>query len=118
MERTEIKAVALAMKNIKDLCRLLNQVKRDALGDKSHPFLLKQITYYCNPRRTEVKRYKDFSIPKKSGGVRVISAPVRGLKSILTSLNTILQALYEPSKHAMGFVPGRSVVDNAKIHLG
>ena len=118
MERTEIKAAALEMKNIKDLCRLLNQVKRDALGDKSYPFLLKQLTYYCNPRHTEVERYKDFTIPKKSGGVRVISAPVRGLKSILTSLNTILQALYEPSKHAMGFVPGRSVVDNAKIHIG
>ena len=106
------------MKDVKDLRRVLNLVKRDTLGDKAHSFLLKQITYYCNPRRTEVVRYKDFTIPKKSGGVRNISAPVRGLKSILTSLNTILQAIYEPSKHAMGFVPGRSVVDNAKTHLG
>lgn len=106
------------MKDVKDLHRVLNLVKRDALGDKAHSFLLKQITYYCNPRRTEVVRYKDFTIPKKSGVPRNISAPVRGLKSILTSLNTILQAIYEPSKYAMGFVPGRSVVDNAKTHLG
>ncbi|MBR4053106.1 MAG: RNA-directed DNA polymerase [Alistipes sp.] len=118
MGREQIRTAALEIKNIKDLRRVLNLVKRDALGDKAHPFHLKQITYYSNPRRAEVVRYKDFTIPKKCGGVRNISAPVAGLKSILTSLNTILQAIYEPSKYAMGFVPGRSVVDNAKIHLG
>lgn len=118
MEREEIRTAAQKMNSVKDLCRLLNRVKYEALGDKTHPFQLKQITYYCNPRRTGVCRYTNFSIPKKSGGVRTISAPVTGLKSILSSLNTILQSLYEPSKHAMGFVTGRSVVDNAKIHLG
>ena len=118
MERDEIRTAAQTINNIEDLRRLLNRVKREALGDKTHPFQLKQITYYCNPRRTSVRRYINFSIPKKSGGERVISAPVPGLKSILFSLNTILQALYEPSKHAMGFVPGRSIVDNANIHLG
>ncbi len=118
MEREEIRTAALAMKNIKDLRRLLNQVKQDALGDKFRPFHLNQITYHCNPKRATHQRYKNFTIPKKSGGERVISAPVAGLKSILLSLNTILQAIYEPSKYAMGFVQGRSVVDNAKLHLG
>lgn len=118
MERTEIREAALAMKDIKDLRRLLNLVKRDALGDKFCPFHLNQITYHCNPRRATHQRYKNFTIPKKSGGERVISAPVAGLKSILFFLNTILQSIYEPSKYAMGFVQGRSVVDNAKIHLG
>jgi retron-type reverse transcriptase len=118
MERTEIRTTALAMKNIKDLRRMLNQVKQDALGDKFRPFHLNQITYHCNPKRATHQRYKNFTIPKKSGGERVISAPVAGLKSILFSLNTILQAIYEPSKYAMGFVQGRSVVDNAKLHLG
>lgn len=118
MERDAIRTAAQTINNIEDIRRLLNRVKRETLGDKTHPFQLKQITYYCNPRRTSVRRYINFSIPKKSGGERVISAPVPGLKSILFSLNTILQALYEPSKHAMGFVPGRSIVDNANIHLG
>lgn len=118
MEKNEIRESALKMKNIKDLRLLLNKVKRDALGDKSHPFHLKQITYYCNPKRENVVRYTNFSIPKKSGGERIISAPVAGLKSILYSLNTILQSIYEPSKYAMGFVAGRSVVDNARAHLG
>ena len=118
MERNEIRTAALTMKDIKDLRLLLNKVKREALGDKAYPIHLKQITYYCNPKREGVKRYTDFTIPKKSGGVRTISAPVAGLKSILCSLNPILLSVYEPSKHAMGFVPGRSVVDNANIHLG
>ena len=63
MERTEIRDLALKMKNVKDLRLLLNKVKRDVLGDKSYPIYLKQITYYCNPRREGVKRYTSFSIP-------------------------------------------------------
>ena len=118
MDRNEIRTAALAMKDIKDLRLLLNKVKREALGDKAYPIHLKQITYYCNPKREGVKHYTNFTIPKKSGGERTISAPVAGLKSILFSLNTILQFVYEPSKYAIGFVPGRSVVDNAKIHIG
>ncbi len=118
MDTKEIKDAALQMRDIKDLRRLLNAVKRDALGEIYFPFHLKQITYYCNPRRENVKRYINFYIPKKNGELRVISAPVAGLKSILTYLNTILQAAYEPSKYAMGFVQGRSVVENAKAHMG
>ena len=68
MERIEIRTLALAMKDVKDLRLILNKVKRDVLGDKAHPFHLKQITYYCNPKRDGVKRYTDFVIPKKRGG--------------------------------------------------
>lgn len=118
MERQEIQQRASKLNTALDLVHLLNEIKFDALGEKSYPFQEKQITFYCNPRRTERKRYINFTIPKKSGGERIISAPVRGLKSILFSVNTLLQALYEPSKYAMGFAPGRSVVDNAKVHIG
>lgn len=100
-----------------DLLRLLNEVKVDMLGDKAHPFSLRQLCYYCNPRVNR-KRYTDFEIPKKSGGKRRISAPVNGLKSILSCLNVIFQAMYEPSEYAMGFAVGKSVVDNAKMHVG
>ena len=118
MERFEIQQYASELENRQDLVDLLNEIKRAALGDKCHSFQEKQIAYYCNPKRTDCIRYINFTIPKKSGGERTISAPVRGLKSILFSLNTLLQALYEPSKYAMGFAPGRSVVDNAKLHIG
>ena len=98
------------------LLTLLNDAKQEYLGDKSYPFELKQITYYSNPA-SDVKRYIDFEIPKKSGGKRKISAPVDGLKIILRCLNMILQEIYEPSKYAMGFAKSRSVVDNAKKHI-
>ena len=118
MERNEIQLLASQMETRSDLVELLNKVKCDMLGGKAHPFQLRQITYYCNPKRSDIRRYVEFTILKKSGGLREISAPVRGLKSILFSLNAILQAIYTPSKFAMGFAQGRSVVDNAKVHVG
>jgi retron-type reverse transcriptase len=37
---------------------------------------------------------------------------------MLTYLNVVFQALYEPTEAAMGFVPGRSIADNASAHVG
>ncbi len=62
--------------------------------------------------------YRDFDIPKKSGGVRHISAPVKRLKQIQQALNLMLQASCEVSAAANGFVAGRSVATNAEVHLG
>ncbi|MDE6548307.1 MAG: reverse transcriptase family protein [Muribaculaceae bacterium] len=64
------------------------------------------------------KAYFEFEIPKKSGGARRISAPDIRLKHIQQSINILLQSLCEVSPEATGFVPGRSIVTNAKIHLG
>ena len=49
---------------------------------------------------------------------RVIHAPAKGLKSILRSLNFVLQCMYEPHNAAMGFVNSRSIADNARRHVG
>ena len=106
------------LKTKMDLLNLLNELKREDLGKDCHRFTLNQIYFYCNPNRNPKKRYKDFSIPKKSGGVRNISSPKGSLKLILTYLNVIFQAMYEPTDAAMGFVPGRSIADNAAAHIG
>ena len=105
------------MTNRYSLLVLLNALKEDDHGDKAHPFTMAQLNYFCHPTRN-AKHYKVFTIPKKSGGVREISAPVKMLKSFQTYTNMLLQALYEPTGAAMGFVPGRSVVDNAEKHVG
>ena len=63
------------LKTKMDLVNLLNELKREDLGKDCHRFTLNQINFYCNPNRKPNKRYKDFTIPKKSGGVRKISAP-------------------------------------------
>ena len=100
-----------------DLVKLLNDAKRILYGNESRPIPLKALTYYANPQLC-IKRYTTFSIKKKSGAGRMINAPVGGLKSILRSLNFVLHCVYEPNDAATGFVPGKSIVDNAKKHAG
>lgn len=117
MTKQQIVEKVRRMETKDDLLDLLNTIKKEDLGKNYHPFMISHLNYYCNPNRDPQKRYKHFTIPKKSGGVRDISAPVKGLKSMLTYLNVVFQALYEPSDAAMGFVPGRSIVDNARVHV-
>lgn len=62
--------------------------------------------------------YRNFTIPKRSGGDRTISSPyplLRGCQewifhNILKNINT--------GEHAYAFVEGRSIKDHARIHLG
>ena len=79
-------------------------------------FLSQRLTFYklaSNRRRS----YRQFKIHKKSGGFRIIRAPKKELKQILTCLNFILSSVYTPPKEVMGFVCGKSVRDNALCHL-
>lgn len=64
------------------------------------------------------RAYRRFHIPKKSGGFREISAPDGQLKDILITLAFIFSTLYVPTKNAMAFTRGRSIVDNAAQHNG
>lgn len=104
------------MKTVHDLLILLNMIKKDDLGEKCHTFIMPHLNYFINPKRNK-KNYRTFEIPKKSGGVRTISAPTKMLKSLLTYTNRILQAFYEAPDCVMGFVPSKSVVDNAEKHV-
>ena len=62
--------------------------------------------------------YSRFTIPKRRGGTRQIEAPGEKLKALQ---RRILQRLLNPlplPPAATGFVPGRSIVDNARPHAG
>lgn len=118
MEKQEIKNIAKEMQTKADLLRLINSMKKDEINDRYPAFTMKQLRWYCNPKNV-FRRYKDFEIPKKSGGVRTISSPgTHSYKYLLHYVGQILQSVYEPSSHAMGFIPGKSVVANAKVHMG
>lgn len=118
MEKREIVQRALSMQSKEDLLQLLNDIVKDELSDEhAFSFSMKQLSYYSNPNNVR-GRYHHFSIPKKSGGMRNISAPSKGLSHILYYVNMMLKAIYQPSDYAMGFVEGRNVVDNASKHLG
>jgi len=100
-----------------DFLNLLNYVKTIAYDDKCYPFKERQLNYHINPNHNN-RRYYQFQISKKSGGERTINAPCKGLKEIQNCLNIIFQALYTPHKNAYGFILNKSIVDNAKKHIG
>jgi retron-type reverse transcriptase len=106
-----------AMQTKENLLGLLNYAKPLVFGDKTVPFELKQLTYYANPKICP-KRYIEFHVRKKSGGSRSIHAPVKGLKAIQSVLSLILQCIFDPHQAVMGFVRGKNIVENAKIHAG
>ena len=110
-----------AMKTQEDLLALLNEVKRfhDVNRNREHnPIRLKTLNFYKNIKVSGPKRYRTFHIKKKSGALRTINAPSKGLKLIQTQLNYIFQTLYDANENACGFVPGRSIADGARKHVG
>ncbi len=111
----QIKAQFAEMQNKEDFAKLLSTANNFLYQKECTPIKLKYLTYYANPLICK-NRYQSFSILKKTGGERAINAPVNGLKSILRSLNFVIQCIYEPHKAATGFVIDKSIVDNAKKH--
>ncbi len=113
----QIRTAFEKMQSKEDLLHVLNEAKPLVYGDKAVPFELKQLTWYANPKLGR-KRYSEFKINKKSGAERIINAPVKGLKSLQKTLSFVLQCIYEPHHAAMGFVRDRSIVENARLHVG
>jgi retron-type reverse transcriptase len=60
--------------------------------------------------------WRKFHVPKRSGGVRVISAPSPTLKGVQRQIITEVEFPVHPAAH--GFVEGRSIVTNAAVHVG
>lgn len=55
-------------------------------------------------------KYRVFTLPKSSGGLRIISVPTNNLKIIQQKLNQVLQAIYPVKKPVHGFVKGKNIV--------
>jgi RNA-directed DNA polymerase len=69
-------------------------------------------------KTSETSHYINFKLPKKSGGFRLISAPMPLLKSAqIWILENVLNrvAVHEA---AHGFVSEKNIVSNAKLHVG
>jgi len=78
-----------------------------------------QLRFLAFSRKTStVSHYIRFKIPKKTGGERLISAPMPRLKQAQHwILSNILEKL-ELHDAAHGFRQGRSIVSNAEPHVG
>lgn len=61
--------------------------------------------------------YHEFPIAKRSGKLRLITAPDKRLKTIQRKLTPLLDQLYRVRNPVHGFVPDRSIKSNAAAHL-
>ena len=108
----------IATGSMEDLCSSINEIGPYVSGLAiSNPMSVIRLHYYTfvGVRRDS---YRQFHIPKKSGGVRTITAPDGELKDVMLTLAFMLSELYIPTPEAMAFVSGRSIVENASQHIG
>lgn len=70
---------------------------------------------YIAPQRYP---YRQFKIPKRRGGSRVISAPAWQVRMLQGKLNHALQVVYKRKPSAHGFIRERSILTNARPHAG
>ena len=83
---------------------------------------LLEVTYptlvYHLFRVPEHRRYKEFWLRKRTGGLRRIESPQTHLKILQQKLSAVLALVYEPRRCVHGFVKGKSIVTNAERHTG
>lgn len=66
---------------------------------------------------TNKQKYKIFSISKKDGTERTITAPEKQLKFHQKKLANVLNRVYSPKICAYGFIPERNIINNASGHV-
>ena len=79
---------------------------------------LAELRFLAFERRvSRISHYRRFAMPKKTGGERIISAPMPRLKRAQYWLldNVLSKISLHPAAH--GFVPGSSILSNALPHL-
>ncbi|MCJ2042242.1 retron Ec67 family RNA-directed DNA polymerase/endonuclease [Methylobacterium sp. J-059] len=97
-------------KSLTDLAKILNY----------KPSGLSAILYHI----PDANKYTEFSIPKQSGGLRTIKAPVDRLNLLQKRLSDLLYSYLdeiEPKKNGFktvshGFIKDRSIITNAQVH--
>lgn len=91
------------------------------LGPQAAPYLMPALNLCRSQYPTGWKvqgAYTEHHIPKARGGTRRISAPHPLLKKAQRFILDKLLAPLGAHPAAQGFVPGRSIVDNARAHVG
>lgn len=61
--------------------------------------------------------YREFKIPKKSGGTRTISSPYPSLAIIQSNILNNLFLPFEANSSAYAYVKGKNAIDHARIHV-
>ncbi|MDO6706373.1 reverse transcriptase family protein [Photobacterium sp. 1_MG-2023] len=78
-----------------------------------------ELRFLCYRKEVSpVSHYQDFEVAKKSGGTRIISAPMPRMKRAQYWLLDAVLTRIPVHDAAHGFVPERSIVSNARPHVG
>lgn len=117
IKEDEIEKIRLMFNEIDsldDFVDLINFANRCLIGsDKVIKITKSQLTYFAFHAK---KRYQTFEIPKKDGGFRTITAPVKHLKQIQSCINLILQLQFKSHHASHGFLHYKNIVSNARKH--
>lgn len=73
---------------------------------------------YALYKAPDAQRYVPFEIPKRSGGMRQIYSPNGLIRDLQTKLAPVLHEAYAAHPAAHGFIKERSILTNAKLHVG
>jgi hypothetical protein len=80
---------------------------------------LQELRFLCYQREVStISHYQRFTIPKKSGGERIISAPMPRLKRAQYWLLVNILDKIPATASAQGFVKDRNILTNALPHVG
>ena len=113
MQKPQFSNKELKIYTVRHLVKLLNSIRNDGLNilGEFYPWKLSDITL-------ESHRYRKIQIPKKSGGKRELHIPDKTLSFIQYCISILLSYYYKPNKNCFGYVPGKSIKDNASKHVG
>lgn len=115
--RSAIKKIFPQITNAKQLAVLMEIIYRTLYPTSKTRINISENTLrFLAFKKTD--RYRRFEVPKKSGGVRLISSPIYSLKVYQSLLNVILQSVFTAHRSSYGFLYGKSIADNAKNHIG
>jgi hypothetical protein len=106
----------LTINSSKEFLELINVKGRSLFGKRYIEYDLKSLRYYSHPR--DKAFYKSFEIPKKSGGLRKIHAPISRLKYLQVIVKCLLEDVFEPNENIHGFIINKSIYTNALPHVG
>lgn len=89
-------------------------------------FTLTDLLEFLDISELELKRfalrserfYREFESEKKSGGTRTIVAPTKELKAIQRKISNLILKRQEVHDACNGYRKGRSIVSNARPHIG
>ena len=117
MENSNLTEKLKYISTAQELAVVLDEIKQIEFGSVRYSISVNMLKHFSSDTIAP-KRFRTFHIRKKSGGLREIKAPCKQLEVILTCVNILLKTIYKPSDVAMGFTSGRSVLNNAQVHVG